>query len=243
VKQFGSRVLALLGLLLLVAPPAFADRTSFAEIQAVMCAAADARGDTYRPPFCQAQCTCSIPTTLSACEAGAPGTFLAGSPALTSCVQEREACEIFNGIHSCVSSSFEACNLDEDCSNGEKCNPQLPAGACDVSGELCGPGYGSCPPSETCLTPSACTHFCIGYVDCPAMTNTVCADDNTTPCSVDLDCSGENVTLSNVGPADAADPASCFVNVRAGESSTVPISSSDALACLAEITAQTGPCQ
>ena len=186
--------------------------------RAVMCTGADARGDTYRPFFCEPQCTCSVPSNLTSCTQTAPGSFEATSDPLDVCVPELHQCESLqvcgpfgcSTASVCTSSSQSSCVTDPDCPSGEFCAP--------VSFES-----------------GICVRGCSSASDCPPTGNTVCQADPSTTCTTDADCGVVTFTLDNVGPADAVEPATC--------DGFVPLSSNDALACLAEVEAQTGTCQ
>lgn len=211
-------------LLALVAVALMAPRPSVNQLNAevnqnreVMCAGSDARGDTYRPFFCDPRCTCSVPSNLTSCTQTAPGSFEATSDPLDLCVPELHQCESFelcgpfgcSTASLCTSSSQVSCTSDSECPSGELCNP--------VS-----------------LESGICVRACNSASDCPATGNNVCESDPSTSCTTDTDCGVVTFTLDDVGPADAVDPATC--------DGFVPISSNDALECLAEVEAQTGPC-
>lgn len=187
--------------------------------RAVMCAGADARGDTYRPFFCTSRCPCGVPSNLTSCTETAPGSFEATSDPLDVCVAERHQCEPIevcgpfgcSTSNLCTSSSHFSCGNGVTCPSGETCQPV------DLSGT------------------GVCLRGCASASDCPLTGNNVCQSDPSTSCTMDADCGVVTFTLDDVGPADAVQPATC--------DGFVPISSNDALDCLAAVEAQTGPCQ
>jgi len=96
----------------------------------VMCAAADARGDTYRPFSCTSRFTCDAPPSLTSCTQAAPGRFEATSDPFDVCVPERHQCA---AVESC--GPF-GCATSDICSSSSR----FP----------CGGGAGGCPSGEVC---------------------------------------------------------------------------------------------
>jgi len=188
--------------------------------RAVMCEGTDARGDTYRPFFCESRCTCSVPSNLTSCTQTAPGSFEATSDPLDVCVPEVYQCE-----------PVEVCGAF-GCSTANLC--------ASSSQSSCQVGDGTCPSGETCEAVDLagnglCVRLCGSANDCPDTGNNVCQSDPSTSCTTDTDCGVVTFTLDDVGPADAIDPATC--------DGSVPVSSNDALGYLAQVEAQTGACQ
>jgi hypothetical protein len=216
-------------------------------IEAALCAAADAEGDSYRPVFCAAQCGCGFDPGLAIdCFEEAPGTYVGiatGSPG--SCIEGFGTCSSSSAGDYCEppASSSDPCTTNGDCSGTEECIPI--SAECFLSGAPCDPSAPTpCGGTEACIpTASICLKPCTspggGSLECSLGFSCLSGPQTGSACASDADCGGDElVRLTGVTSAGSLDSVTCQPNPPAG--TAAPINSNDALECISQIEAVLG---
>jgi len=199
-----------------------------------LCAKADRDGDTHRPEVCEARCDCLAGQDLSvltSCSQTSPGDIRASEGGGLGVCDSAPRCI---GSNHCPESSFAACEGLGSCGAPEVCNPLGP-GFCAL---LCGQDSDCSGTTSVCSLSSEAS--CTTAADCsPGEYCTGIGEGFCyRTCAQDIDCLlGLAIEIRDVDSADPAAAATCRVN-----QSESAISSKDALECIAQIEAQTGPC-